>query len=97
MNEMNTRSTYTVRMANAFFWAEFHINAETEAEVRFKAQELAGRGTLAFYAEQEYQMALRKNGYDPDRRDYTYRLERIEPADIYDPRANDAPHPLTSS
>jgi hypothetical protein len=91
MTTTQTTTTFTVKMANRYHWADYHINATSEDEARDTARTMAEEGELADIAEEEYEMAEADDRYDPDRRDYTYRIDSVEPADDHDQRA-DAPH-----
>jgi len=96
MTATKTATTYTVKMANGYHWADYHINATSEKEAREKARTLAEEGELADTADEEYEMALADDRYDPTRREYRYRVDLVEPADDYDPRADDTPHMIKS-
>jgi len=89
-------TTYKVKMANEAFWVDFHVNATSEDEAREKMREIARDGMLADTAEEEYEMAVKDDRFDPDRSDYTYRVDMIEPANGYDQRADGSPHHLRS-
>jgi phosphoribosylformylglycinamidine (FGAM) synthase PurS component len=96
MTTTQTLTTYTIKTANAFHWADFHVNAASEEEAREKMREVAEEGTLADTAEEEYEMAVADDRYDPDRSDYTYRIHNVEAAGDYDQRADGSPHHLSS-
>ena len=96
MTTTQTLTTYTIKMANRFHWANFHVNADSEEEAREKMREVAEEGALADSAEEEYEMAVANDRYDPDRSDYTYRIHDLEAAGDYDQRADDAPHMVKS-
>ena len=92
MTTTETLTTYTIKMANAYFWVDYHINATTEEEARATARTMAEDGELSDAAAEEYEMAVRDDRYDPDRGDYTYRISHVEPTDGHDPRADNGPH-----
>jgi len=96
MATTQTLTTYFVKMVNAYHWANFHINAASQEEAREKMREVAEEGTLADTAEEEYEMAVADDRYDPDRRDYRYRIHDVEAASDYDQRADESPHHLRS-
>ena len=91
-----TLTTYTVKMANEYHFADYHVNATSEVKAREKMREVAEEGALADTAEEEYEMAVADDRYDPDRRDYRYRIRDIEAANDYDQRADGSPHHLRS-
>jgi hypothetical protein len=96
MTTTQTLTTYIVKMANEYHWADFHVNAVSEEEAREKMQKTAENGELAEVADEEYEMAVADDRYDPDRGDYTYRIHNVEAAGDYDQRAEDAPHMIKS-
>jgi len=96
MTTTQTLTTYTIKMANRFHWADFHVNATSEEDAREKMRKVAENGELADAADEEYQMAVADDRYDPDRSDYTYRIHDVETAGDYDQRADGLPHHLSS-
>lgn len=95
MTDTQTLTTFTVKLSNEYFWAEYHINALSEEAARDKARALATEGELADAAEEEYKMGD-DDIYDDEPDDYRYEIYLVEPADDYDQRADDGPHMVMS-
>jgi hypothetical protein len=96
MTSTQNTTTYSIKMENEYHYADYHVNATSEQEARDKMRTVAEKGDLAETADEEYEMARQDDRYDPDRRDYTYHITDVKPADEHDQQANDAPHMISS-
>jgi hypothetical protein len=84
-------TTYLVKMANEFHFADYHVNAPSEEEARSIMRDLAQNGELEETAQEEYEMAKADDRYNPIRSDYTYRIDLVGEAYERDGRADTAP------
>jgi hypothetical protein len=81
--QTDSESFFIAKFSNCAYFVHVAIRAEDESEARDKALQYA-EDHLQEAADEEYEMAVADDRYDPDRSEWTYSLGVLEPASFHE-------------